>query len=557
MCAAEIPDPELDQGLEDTESIENDIDSLYDKFIRPIDAIRSIAEAPKDQNQSNQSSIQAIQNLTVDSVKGMESRVHAFYRMLGLPVVGGTAYYNPGFDPSPKSQQTRNSVNSNVSEADKELMNARELHPKLFQQMFAGQGFDTTAFGVVQSIPKPFNMLDDKEVAIDLRSILINSFKADLSTSLNESISNGQVSFIGRFGYPLTSSQHILKPFAVNPSIDYTVMPMNNKIAVPFLKDLQATKISTGPDVYLNRPGLEYILRARLKDNLPDKIFLANLEKALTKVKSPTTDVETSLDGNALKATLEAFAGEGEVADINLEEIFGGFSSTQATVVKQLVKTVKVVIKLLHKSVESLSKIQDLQTGITFLPISSSRGFENGGSNREYTGTKKEKDITTIMMKKLNADRDAELDKDIGNYSTSQFINLEKVDTYSNQLDELKAWRSELSSQALKHLRTIEIITGEASGFGLVDIIAVYTALWTIKIEDLLILLDQDSADRLYNFNVTLRSDAVTTRKNSPGSITDALTALEEKVVSILTFADKLYGESFVSAKATEGGSPA
>lgn len=552
----EIPDPELDQGFEDTESIDNDIDSLYNKFIKPIDALRSIAEPPKDQNQSNQSDPQAIQNLSVDAINGTESRIHAFYRLLGFPVVGGTSFYNPGFDPNPKSQKTRISIDQKVSADDLSMMQDREQHFKSFSQMFSGQGFDSTVYGLCQQIPKLFKLTDGEETEIADRTLFLNKFKSYLNTSMQESLSTGQVSFISKLGYPVTSTQHMLKPFMVNPSIDYTVMPMNNKVCVPFLKDKQSTLMSSNPEIYLKRCGLEFIIRARLKDNVQDAVFLANLEKILTKIQTPTTDLEGSLDANSLRAALQAFAGDADVADIDLQAIFEGFSSTQATVVNQLIKTIKVAIKLLTSSLNELRKIQDFQNGITLLPISTSTGYENGGSNRNYTGTVLEKDITIVSMKKLNADRDILVDRELGDFITEQFVNLEKTDTYAKQLDELKSKKSQLDNKAINSLRTIEIICGESSGCGLIDVLAIYTALWSISIEDLLNLLDKDSADRLFNFNVNLRSDAVTKRINSPKSISETLTKLEEKISSILSFADKLYIESFDSVKLNESGSP-
>lgn len=552
----EIPDPELDQGYEDTESIDNDIDSLYNKFIRPIDSLRSIAEPPKDQNQSNQSEPQAIQNLSVDAINGTESRIHAFYRLLGLPVVGGTSFYNPGFDPNPKSQKTRIGIDQKVSSDDLSMMQDREQHFKTFSQMFAGQGFDSTVYGLCQQIPKSFKLTEGEETEIGDRALFLEKANPYLSTSMQTSLSAGADSFKSRFGYPITSFQHILAPFMVNPAIDYTVMPMNNKVCVPFLKNKQATLISKNPDVYLKRCGLEFIIRARLKDNIADATFLSNLEQILTKIKTPTTDLEGSLDANSLRSTLQAFAADSEVADIDLQAIFEGFSSTQATVIGQLIKTIKVAVKLLSASRYELSVLQDFQNGITFLPISSGTGFENGGSNRNYTGTALERDITIVSMKKLNSDRDILADRELGDFATAQFVNLEKSDTYSKQLSELKNKKTELDNKAIRNLRTIEIICGESTGCGLIDILAIYTALWSIKIEDLLNLLDQDSAERLFNFNVSLRSDAVSKRISSPQSITSTLTNLEDKIASILSFVDYLYTESFSSIKNNESGSP-
>ena len=555
--AFELPKPEIEQGFEDTQGIEDNIDVLYDKFIAPIEEIRSIAQPPPDFNQPNQAQPKVIQNLSIDSANKLESRCHAFLRLLGFPVVGnGTAYYNAGYDPNPSSEQVRSSVNNKVTEENKKLMASREKLSRDFRQMFSAQGFDTTIYGLSLLVPKSFNIIDDKQTEIDLRSISIEDFKTGLDEEMINSLAEGASAFAARIGYPHTSVKHILKPFMIDPAIDYTVMPVNNKLAVPFLKDKNATKINK--DSYLSRPGIEFIIRNRLKDLVPDKIFFANLEKTITKEKEPTTAVEDSLDLTAMRETISAFAGEAELKDVDLQDVFGSFTSTQAIIVKQLIKTIKVCIKLLRKAIDDLAIVRtNASNGITFLPISSSTGYENGkGSNREVTGTDYERNITLLEIKKLYAEQDTRIEQDLGTFATAAFVNLQKVDVITKELESKEEQKTEVVTKALQALKTIEIITGESSGLGLVDILAIYTALWTISIDDLLLLLDQASIERLYNFNVSLRSDAVTKRKNNPGNIEDALKKLEEKIVNILIFADKLYGESFFSVQAAEGGSP-
>jgi len=57
--------------------------------------IRSISDAPPGKLTSDQIKY-GIPDLTTDSINKMESRIHAFYRLLGLPVVAGSNSYNPG-----------------------------------------------------------------------------------------------------------------------------------------------------------------------------------------------------------------------------------------------------------------------------------------------------------------------------------------------------------------------------------------------------------------------------------------------------------------------------
>lgn len=552
---ADLPQQVLDQGFEDTESIDNDIDNLFQRFIAPIDKIRSIAEAPPGKLQSNQKQ-KGIAELKVDPVNFLESRLHAFYRLMGLPVVAGSKFYNPGFDPSPKGNANKDSVNSSIDQKSLDAMSLREQHAKSFSQMFTGQGFDTVLYALMQTHIKPFNMLDSdvKTKVIDGRSNTLAELKL-LLPDLSSAIDDASASFAKRMGYGLTSARHIIKPFGVNPAIDFTVMPGNNKVCVPFLPDLKSTRISANPDVFLIRPGIEFILRARLKDNNPDPLFLTDIQKIITQERSPNPSFTADINTNVLRSTVEALADDNDIISADVTDLFSSFTSTQAAVVKQLVKTLKVVVKEVHDSVVDIDKTKKK---ITFLPISGTQGFEKGGSLKDSQPTTKlERDLVTLTIKKLNADRDIAIDKSLGTFATSGFTNLEKTDIYSQQIDELTQTKKDLGSRGLKAIKTIEIVTGESSGLGLVDVLAIYTALWAIKIEELIGLLDQDSFDRLYNFNTNLRSSAVTSRKNGGGkSIAESLDALEKKVGNILSFADLTFSRTFTSPQDDEGGDP-
>lgn len=551
----DLPQQVLDQGFEDTESIDSDIDNLSQRFIAPIDKIRSIAEAPPGKLQANQKQ-RGIAELKVDPVNFLESRVHAFYRLLGLPIVAGNKFYNSGFDPNPKNNANKDSVNSSLDSKTLDAMTLREQHFKSFSQMFVGQGFDTTLYALVQSNIKPFNMLDSdiKTKVIDGRSDAVAGLKI-LLPDLSSTIDEASATFSKRMGFGLNSVRHIIKPFTVNPAIDFTVMPGDNKVCVPFLPDLKSTRISVNPTVFLVRPGLEFIIRARLKDNNPDPLFLMDIQKIITQEKSPNPSFVQDINTNVLRSTVEALADDNNIVSADVTDLFESFSSTQATVVKQLIKTLKVVVKQLHDAIINIDRAKEK---ITFLPISNSQGFESGGSLKDSQPTTKlERDLITLTIKKLNADRDIAIDKSLGIFATSEFANLEKTDIYSQQIDELTQIKTDLGNRGLKAIKTIELICGESSGLGLVDILAIYTALWAIKIEELLGFLDQNSFDRLYNFNTNLRANAVISRKNGEGkSVTESLEALEKKVSNILSFADLSFTRTFTSPQEDEGGDP-
>lgn len=550
----DLPEPSYEQGFEDTQSIENNVDTLYTKFITPIDNLRSIAQAPPGYLQSNNKK-DILANLKINATKPLESRVSAFYRMLGLPVVdknGG--YYNPGFNPNRGNEEKQEKINTNIDSKDLLLMLAREDNARSMREIFERQDFSSGLVSLLIGLyPKKFNVFEneDNTFQVNERTEEAEAIKANnsaLETNIDEASSTLITTIIGS---QFNRGAHVLKPFMVNPAVDFTVMPVNNKICVPFLKDQATTKLSASPDVFLLRPGIEFIIRARLKDNLPDKAFLKDLQNILAQQKKPSEIPSTSTD--VLFSTVAALADENKVDNIDLQEVFGGFSSTQALVVKQLIRVIKNVIDELSTSVTELFKI--CRQGISFMPLPSVIGPEKIGSvlDTKIINSQIDNSILQLTIKKLNAERDVSVNQSLGSFATP-FINLERTDLYDQQLQELKSKRKQLENIGLEHLRKIEIITGEVSGLGLIDILSIYTALWSIDIKALLGLLDTDAFNRLYNYNIDLRTQEVT-NKDTKG-ISLALEELETRVINILSFADNLFKLSLSSPQFSVKGEP-
>ena len=91
------------------------------------------------------------------------------------------------------------------------------------------------------------------------------------------------------------------------------------------------------------------------------------------------------------------------------------------------------------------------------------------------------------------------------------------------------------------------MIVGEIAGIGLMDIICIYLALWSLDIKTLLCFLDDDSFNRMINSSsLFLGVKEVVERKNS-GPAFNILTALsnfENRLINILSFADKAFAIS-------------
>ena len=92
----------------------------------------------------------------------------------------------------------------------------------------------------------------------------------------------------------------------------------------------------------------------------------------------------------------------------------------------------------------------------------------------------------------------------------------------------------EKGTKAVKALSNIEKIIGEGSGLGLIDVLAVYIALWSIDIGALVGLLDDRAYGRMLENNPELKLPNGTSRLG----VVESLTQLQTQVHRVLAFAD-------------------
>jgi len=87
----------------------------------------------------------------------------------------------------------------------------------------------------------------------------------------------------------------------------------------------------------------------------------------------------------------------------------------------------------------------------------------------------------------------------------------------------------------------IEIISGEVSGLGLIDILCIYIALWAMDELALVSMLDDESFSRLVENNPELvvgEAEKINTEHRFKLSITDALSAFEKSLVNVFSFVE-------------------
>jgi hypothetical protein len=567
------PDPVTEADSDDISSVHINLDDLYQRFIGPIEAKRSVS-APNTLTQSiakktnssaallieriSKTSQSNLSNALVDPKKAQESRAHTFYRMIGLPVIHSNLgdFYNPGFNPEDSGEvATKNSdVKNNPDPNILKLQTNRENEARKRIQMFQNLPLDSSVFPIAMAFVKPFRVINAKGNFVNFNDLDPQTFTItarQLWISNNYELQGG-----GAITNFFSSNSHILRPLCVNSVISDTVQPEKNIICVPFLKDKISTRCET--NVYCDRPGIEFILRIRLAQRSLD----SNLAKNIISKIDPKKPVQ-GLTSSDLQQLAQALLGEKKIDSSQILSSLKLNSSGLKTG-QSLVKMIKALIEILVKSVNTIS---DSSKNIDWTPICSELGPEDSKHMKFESSVKLKKSSSQIQQRldQLNTKSiiskmsSISPDLSLGNYALSYFQQTEQL--YDSFIQEAEGQKNHYLESAADALRAIEIITGEVSGLGLIDILCIYTALWTIDLDVLISMLDVSSFQRLVSYNPQLINENVQKRMFASGfepvfPIGKAMQMLEDKVVHLLSYADALYvSVQLGQPKIVDGGS--
>jgi hypothetical protein len=556
-----IPDVVNESGEEDIQLVQKDIQSLADKYIVPVDQIRSTA---KVQEISGSNPDDGFKNLKTDQTRRRESRAHAFLRYIGFPVGTADGFYNPGWPPTlGDDKSTRKNIDAAYSSAAfKKSVDNRERDPETLRGIFVRKDAASSTFTLMLSFVRPFNSLDEakgpfdideQKKEVDARTIAATLFKLE-NPDIDHDAAVAVLSSIPTIGPKLTGVRHILRPFVVDPRISNTVQPSSSLIAIPFLPNKQALKIDNSKSV--QRPGLELIIRERLRDRKStgeDSAFFDNIKKILTQESSPTTSPADLPDENTLRLTVSALLDDNKISDGAIDDI-NGITGIQIFVISRLVKTIKALTKVLF---DSIVKIDEAKEKINWIPVPSEEGPELGAKDAKLTKTNSsvtgalDKSILDLELRKAQAKRRITQAADLGAFASpfSAYMNDDDIETINANIAESVGERDSIANDAFKAMGNIELISGEVSGLGLIDILSVYVALWSMDEKALISLLDQESFDRMSTTFPELIVGAAADRKENgtKDNITTALKTFENRLINVLTFAEtqlKLQGEA-------------
>lgn len=499
---ANIPNQSL---FENDQNYEIDIDKIYSDIIKKIDATRSVVNIS---NQNNQQLLKKINTTNVNNLRQnirveptvQESRCHALYRMIGLPIAGQNNFYNPGFNVKPNkiTSDFKLNVLHDLAAGFRKLSNFRESYLFDIATIFSNNttiDASTLALSSSTSI-RSFATASEK---FDPESYLDQndqSYKVDIDSQglvgyMNYISLNDYMDAQGNKSTKLQKNRyHIIMPLTVDPWIDLTVCPITNLIAVPFILDNSYYKISEVG--YVKPPLLDSVIRDRFSENSSD-------------AGGDYTE--------SLKQFIELIPS---IKNNNL--INSVINNAQLVDQRRFREYLNIIIAMAGKLYEAQHKIKEVQSEYYWLPIPSTTGPEGGVEVRtilsqfsvltSQAGLATQNDYDLFEAIALNSLALANasintVNSTPGTNNTSQINTTLLPDTttaYGDSkikvLDKLNDRRNQAMTEAGQALRTIEIIMGEFSGLGLCDIIAILGALYVMPKNKILGFLDDDAFDR-------------------------------------------------------------
>ena len=535
-------------NYQDEQNFNIDIDKIYSDFIGPIDAIRSYNNANNISGRLA-SSIFSSGDLTLAKLKAQaslcttlqESRCHAFYRIIGFPVVSSdnSSIYNPGFDIVYDGTRKAGISDKKLSIAAKQIAGFRDL--SIQREQFTSSM--SAIFGLTNSI--------DASV-LALSSSIIRKFVTPLdldATPFDMKVSNQQhkvdfTSKVGSFTKSLsqyvdvngntpgalqTTRTHIIKPFMVDPVIDFTVNDASRLVAVPFVPNKSYLMVKD--NVFVNRPIIEQIIRNRFT--------VGNAEDTVGSATQSTIDYIKSIKSIQNEKIISQVTGPGSLYKL----------SEQA----QFVNFIQIITAMMILLVAALKTIKEAQELYYWVPLPSPTGPEFGSSVQGVFISKNipsdfitptDQDIINVKIKTILNQINAQTSSvtgapDLGGFSFDNFKTTFGSDTSSSlgdisakTLQKLTDARTNNLQKAGTALQTVEIIMGEFSGLGLCDIIATMGALYVMPKNDILGFLDADAFDRM--------ESELQTGASNPG-ISTAITSLTSTVKDFYNITDDIY----------------
>ena len=542
-----------------------DINQIYKDWITPIDLIRSRASL---------SSFSAIvsrfafdftsfyQEIEAEKT-AQESRCHAFYRLIGFPVVAADnkEFYSPGLDFFKcEGREIINEKKGEIAGITKDnykdpllntLSNSREKFVEENLKKFSipnsiQAGTLALSSGGTKELRK-FSSPFEKEKGDDPFDVNVDNQTYNVNTSGlvggNDSLTLGAYKDVGGNRLPeadfnnLKSRRHIIRPFVVDARIDLTVTPQSNLVAAPFMPDDTYLKVSSTESV--KRPLIEKIIR--------------DLQPINAKIDAR---------GSHFNKVQEYIDSSPYITDNVLIKNLADTKTYNQVVQAQFIDSIDIMMTMVDTLVNAQEYIAKIQSLYYWLPSPSVNGPESGSSVQPVFIQQKTEAESTIELSLLTTiDNEILISYAKGVHNASKPTSaissdsIPKVDfspgttagmgdNNVQNFESLVETRNRELSQANTYLQTIEIIMGEFSGLGLCDIVAIVGALKILPLKNLYGLLDNDAWSRAKTA-LTLSTAISTIGTAAPpperAEFTESMKAYTSLVKDMYNLMDSLY----------------
>lgn len=513
------PDNTNQANAEDDQIYEINIDKIYQDYIQNIDSKRSYVNVIGQKTSSLLTAIGGNLNaVTTNSLTPassyQESRCHTFFRIIGFPVINSnqSKIYNPGHDiVNPGNLQDKIDIANDQDFGFLALSDQREQYFLNNLQIFNTP--NTIDAGVLAlsggAIP------DDKRLfAAPFKSQDPFDFKPPNQSYpgvYNSIVGSGATNDGGGGDVQLTDYQdvlgnkpasttlpptkyHIIKPFMVDPRIDFSCSPSTNRIAIPFVPNKTYLRVSS--TAYADPPLLETIIM--------DRFNVTNQQTSTGDYTQQFAQFIKDISNNPDQSIL------GQIVQNDIQQL-----STN----RQFLQFVNIIQAMVKKLVEAQKIVNNAQCIYYWVPVPSTIGPEGGCTVQPVLVptnistdlvTSSDRAILSATAQSLfsqtqqNAQASAAQGQaDVGGFAKSLKNSLGPststayVNNSMTTLDQLNGKRNSILSKAGGALQTIEIIMGEFSGLGLCDMIAILATLYTMPQQNLLGFLDSDALGRM------------------------------------------------------------
>ena len=403
-----------------------------------------------------------------------ESFCHAFYRMLGLPVINKTIsnFYNPGFYGNEQNVNAfeRDSINANQ---DNNLMAVEDLREMVCNENILS--FDKTD-------PKFQYRLDmlQQRMSIDKFDTNIDAFFKGSANDMQEQKLDKRTLY--------KTVRKILRPFKCSAKLCSSVYPITNSVCAPFVSENNSVVNSTK----LIKPYLEFVIRTRLTKDIPSNSksndFYKTLQSQIQNFNLPET----------MQQSINPFA---ELENYISTQMFQSLFYVCKNIGVESKKSIKIVdqinekIKITKTSVANSSTNTE-NTALTFDVIDDAvQKLQSQIASKEL--------LLSVLPNYTIKGADGS-DISIQNYMNcpliAPFIKMVQpnISDLRKQVDYLNAEKQKRLKLFNSLNKSIFYTIGEVYGIGLIDIIAIMLAFWIIPKDNLLSMLDTVSFIRLY-----------------------------------------------------------